>query len=284
MTKELKPPILIQPIPAQVINEGAVYTLNLNDFIESPDAASGVVRFFADLTDGRALPQGVICTSDGMVSGIPAKGTQGSYDVTVVAENDSGLPFTAQFQFTIKQRIEMEKIDRYFTDLKGKVWEALEEGLPPPDLTELLKRPITHDDIYFLIQRFATFKVWDVFNLDPPGEAKLLQIEGVSEHFNVYDRGSYIVGVPKDLFSQERTIEHALQTAKAMAREAYRRSWTVELTGLVKMARACWVELQLLMEKHGKRIEIINYSPTPKDVFLFNTESRAETVFGRKLE
>lgn len=283
MAEELNPPILVKEIPMQVVHEGGILNFNFNEFIESPDAASGVVRFFAELSDGRALPQGVICTTDGLLTGIPANGTQGTYEAMIVAENESGIPFTVQFQLVIKPRMEMEEVNRYFTGLKGQIWEALEEGMAPPELTELLNRPLTHDDIYYLMMRFATLKIWDVFNLEPPTEAKLIEIEGVSPHFNVYDRGSYIVGTPKDLFSYERTLEDALQTAKAMAREAYRRSWTVEMTGLGKMARACWVEFHLLMEKHGKQIEIINYAPTPKDKFLFEAEIKAETVFGRKI-
>ena len=283
MSEELAPPILVKEIPVQVVHEGGLLSLNFNEFIESPDAASGVVRFFAELSDGRALPQGVICTTDGLLSGIPANDTQGTYEVMIVAENESGIPSTAQFQLVIKPRIEMEEVNRYYTNLKNQVWGALEEGLPPPELAQLLNRPLTHDDIYYLMMRFATLKIWDVFNLEPPTAPKLLDIEGVSKHFNVYDRGSYIVGVPKDLFSYERTLEDALQTAKAMAREVYRRSWTVELTGLSKMARASWVEFQLLMEKHGKRIEIINYIPTSKDKFLFEYEIKVETVFGRKI-
>lgn len=282
MADELKPPMLKTEIPAQVVNEGASFTFNLNDFIQSPDAASGKVHFFAELADGESLPAGLICTTEGLVTGIPADKTQGSYNVVIMTENDSGIPFTTSFAFTIKERIKIDSINQHFTDLKAKLWQALGEGLPLPDLSELMDRPLTHDDIYYLLKRFATLKIWDVYNLDPPSEPKLLALEGVSKHYHVYDRGCYVVGVPKDLFSYERTMEDALLTAKAMADEVYKRAWTVEFTGFGKMARACWVELQILGVKHDKPIEIIHYNPTPKDIMLFEAESKATTVFGRK--
>ncbi len=282
MADELKSPVLTTEIPAQIVNEGASYTLQLKNFIESPDEASGKVRFFAELVDGQSLPEGLICTPEGLVSGIPADETRGVYHIVVMAENDSGIPFTASFDLTIKERIKIEDENQHYTELKAKVWEALGEGLPLPDLTELLNRPLTHDDIYYLLKRFATLKIWDVYNLDSPSEPKLLNLEGVSKHYYVYDRGCYIIGVPKDLFTYERTIEDALMTAKAMAGEVYKRGWTVEFTGFGKMARACWVELQILGDKHDKAIEIIHYTPTSKDISLYEAESKAETVFGRK--
>jgi hypothetical protein len=282
MADELKPPALKTDIPAQIVNEGASFTFRLSDFIQSPDEASGKVRFFAELSDGNALPEGLICTPEGLVSGIPADATQGAYHVVVMAENDSGIPLTASFDLTIKERIKIDDVNQHFTELKAKVWEALGEGMPLPDLSELLNRPLTHDDIYYLLKRFATLKIWDVYNLDPPSEPKLLTIPGVSKHYNVYDRGCYIIGVPKDLFTYERTMEDALLTAKAMAGEVFNRGWTIEFTGFGKMARACWVELQILGDKHEKPIEIIHYNPTPKDMRLYEAESKAEAVFGIK--
>lgn len=282
MADELKPPVLKAPIPLQITHEGGNYRLNLPDYIQSPNEISGKVQFYAELSDGNALPSGLICLPDGVLSGIPAKDTQGSHIVVIKAENESGQTFTTEFSLTIKDKPEIEDINQHFTELKAKVWEALGEGLPLPDLTELLNRPLTHDDIYYLLRRFATLKIWDVYNLDPPSEPKLLELEGISKHYHVYDRGCYLVGVPKDLFDYERTLEDALMTAKAMANEVFKRGWTVEFTGFGKMARACWVELQLLGDKSDRSIEIIHYTPTSKDMRLYEAESKAEMVFGRK--
>lgn len=268
------PPILIKPIPPQVVNEGAAWgPINLNEFIQSPNPEDGVVHFLAELINGASLPNGLICTDNGTLSGIPAANTQGTYDVLIVAENDSGLPFTTQFQLTIKERIAIETVD-IVGNLKSRVWEALGKDLPIPDIGDIFNRPITAIEIYYLLQRWATITVWDVYNLDAPGEKILLELKDSSEHYNVYDRGSCIIGAPKDLYSHKRTLADALQTSRAIAREVYKRGWAIEFAGFDKMVRAAWVELQLLGEQFGKPIDIYHFEPSADDLKVFSAQSR----------
>ncbi len=265
-----QPPVLIKAIPPQVVNEGAsLGPLNLNDFIQSPDAESGAVQFVAELSDGKSLTKGLICTSNGTLSGIAAPGTQGVYEVVISANNASGTPLTAKLTLTIKERIRIDEGYQYFTDLKSRVWEALGQDLPLPEIGNWVDRPLTIVEIYYLMQRFATLTIWDVYNLETPSDKTILQLEGASPHYQIYDRGSCLVGAPKDLFSYERTLEDALHTARVMAREVYKRGWTVELAGFNKMARASWVEIQLLGSAHGKPLEILHYEPTEADQKLY---------------
>ncbi|MHB1948397.1 MAG: Ig domain-containing protein [Gammaproteobacteria bacterium] len=269
-----KPPVLVKPIPPQIVNEGAAFgPFNLKEYIESPDADSGTIRFMAELTTGAPLPKGLICTSEGIVSGIPAQGTMGTYDVLAVAENLSGIPFTAEFKLTIKERLTLETKE-FLGDIKSRIWEALGKDLPIPEMGELLNRPVTAIEIYYLLQRWATLTIWDVYNLDSPGEKKLLTLEGCSSHYNIYDRGSCIIGAPKDLYSNERTLEDALQTSRAMAREVYNRGWVIEFAGFDKMVRAAWVELRHLSDKFGKEIEILHYVPTTDDLRIYTVQSQ----------
>lgn len=269
VAEEPQAPILVIPIPDQIVNEGANFgPFNLNEYIESPDAVSGTMRFFAELSDGRALPQGLICTSDGWVSGIPANGTEGVYEIVVVAENASGIPLSVSFQLIIKERIKMGHISE-FTQLKSKIWEALEQGLPTPEITELINHPITKDDINYLVERMAPFIIWDVFNLDPPHVKQLLNFENLNKHYNIYDCGSCLVGAPKELFSHERTMEDAYQMARVMAREVYKRGWTVEFSGIEKVKRVAWVELSHLSEEFGKKVTIISHTATQRDIQLY---------------
>lgn len=271
---EPEQPILVKPISPQIINEGAAYgPFNLNDYIQSTNKEGGVIRFQAEIKDGRSLPQGLICTESGYLSGIPAAGTQGEYTIVIVAENESHIPFTTEFQFTIKERIAMETADLY-SELKSRVWEALGKDLPIPDIGELLERPITAVEVYYLLQRYATLTIWDVYNLDPPSEKQLIQVEGISKHYNIYDRGSCFVAAPKDLFSHERTLEDALQTSRALAREIYNRGWVIEFAGFDKMVRAAWIELQLLGDKHGKQLEILHYTPSEEDLRIYAVRSQ----------
>jgi hypothetical protein len=82
------------------------------------------------------------------------------------------------------------------------------------------------------------------------------------------------VGAPVDLFSYERTLEDALQTARVMSQEVYRRGWTVELTGFNKMVRAAWVEIQVLVSTKGKPLEVLHYEPTEMDQKLCQAEEK----------
>jgi hypothetical protein len=276
-------PILLKPIPPQIVNEGASFgPLNLNDFIGLPDMASGQLRFQAELADGASLPKGLMCTQDGMIGGIPAARTAGSYDLVVTASHDSATPFAAQFALTIKASLVTESTD-IFGNFKTQVWEALMKNLPVPDVGDILNRPISAVELFYLLQRFAVLTIWDVYNLEMPADKKILTLEGMSPHYHIYDRGSCLVGAPKDLFSHERTLEDALQTARVMSREVYKRNWTIELSGFNKMIRASWVELQLLGDKNGRHLDILRYDPTSDDMRIYTEKAKTLGASGMGL-
>ena len=256
-------PALVKPVPAQIVNEQAAYgPFDLNEFVQSPE--DDLAQFSAELANGQPLPKGLICTGDGILTGIPYKGTQGHYEFVVTAKNQVGS-LQIKFDFTIKTSL-TQPSDTYFDQLKAK---AEGENIPTPELDDLLNRPVTILDVYYLLERWATLKVWDAFNLDPPGPLKPLKLAGASPHYNIYDRGSCIVAIPRDLFSHERTLVDGIRTAQAVAREVYRRSWTVELVGFDKLTRATWVELQHLGVRFGKQLEIVNYQPTSDDLKVY---------------
>ncbi|EKD74334.1 MAG: hypothetical protein ACD_45C00004G0024 [uncultured bacterium] len=277
MADESKTLTLKTPIPSQVVNEGAKFgPLHLTEFIQTAESG-GRAYFRAELQDGRALPQGLICTSEGIIDGIAGVNTQGTYKIIVTVVNDDADELQTEFDFTIKSRIAVED-SQIFKKLKAEVWEALGKNLPLPEMKDMLDRPITAVEIYYLLQRFATFTIWDVYNLDSPTERQLLTLSGASPHYHVYDRGCCLIGSPKDLFSHERTLEDALQTARAIAREVYQRGWVVELAGFDKMVRAAWVEIQHLGEKHSKPLEILHYTPSSEDVKIYTVESASKKL------
>lgn len=263
-------PVVKKQIPNQVINERASYgPFNLKDFIHAPDGSKVIFR--AELVSGEALPKGLICTADGILTGIPAKNTQGNHEIIVTGENEAGS-IQSKFVFTIKPSL-FENNDVYFEKLKTQVWEALENNLPIPELGALLDRPITPIEINYILERWAIIIVWDAFNLDPPGEKRPLFLEGASDKYNVYDRGSCIVAAPKDLFSYDRTLLDSLQTAKAVAQEVFKRNWTIEMAGYFKLTRVAWIEIQHLNDQYGKHLEVINYTPTPNEVSLYTSQA-----------
>lgn len=264
-------PQLINPIPAQIVNELASYgPFDLKNFIQSPDG-NAEPTFSAELSNGQALPKGMILTGDGLLTGIPGKDTHGTHDIVVTATNDAGT-MKASFAFTIQPSFSNKEAD-YIDKLKAQVWEALQSNSPMPELGGLLDLPITKLDIYYILERWGTLTIWDAFNLDPPSEKKLLTLKSASEHYHIYDRGSSLIMAPVDLFSMERTLNDGVATAKALAIEIYKRGWTIEMAGLDKWTHTAWLEFQQLGDKHGKRIEIINYTPTPEELRAYMAQS-----------
>jgi hypothetical protein len=271
-------PTVVKPIPAQVVNEGAAYgPFNLHDFIQNSDGDSAELRFRCELVGGQALPKGMICTSDGIISGIPAKGTQGNYEILLTVENQAG---SAQVKFilTIKPTLATTAGTERGDQIKSQIWEALGHDLPIPELGGLYNQAILPSDVYYLLERWAVLTIWDAFNLDHAGEKHVLQLEGASTHYDVYDRGSCLVANPKNLYSHERTLEDALQTARAMGREVYKRRWTIEFAGFEKMVRAAWVEIQHQGNLHGSKLEILHFNPTDKELHIYNQEARKIAV------
>lgn len=266
--------IVVRPISRQVVNEGAAFgPFDLKDYIKTETDSPIPIQFVAGLANGDALPRGMICTSNGIVSGIPAAGTKGNYEIVVTASTDPETTLTVTFNLLIKSRIALESHE-LLDSLKARVWEAVGKDLPIPDIGDLINRPITAVEIYYLLERFATLTIWDVYNLDMPSDKVLINIDGVSEHYYVYDRGSCLVATPKDLFSHERTTEDALMTARAMAGEAFKRGWVIEFAGFNKMVRAAWVELQLLADKFGREVEVLHYVPTADDLKVYANRAK----------
>lgn len=263
-------PALVKPIPQQGVNERAAFgPLDLAEYIQAGD---GEIHFQAGLANGLGLPKGLICLDNGIVTGLPAKGTHGQYDVHITAFNNEGK-LEEKFSLTIMPANIDKNTQEYLDDLKQQIWKALDQNLPIPDASDLLDRGVTPLDVYYLLERWGTLKIYNVYDLSAPGDKNLLTLEGVSEHYNVYDRGCVLVAAPKDLYSHERTLADGIRTVQAMAKEVYRRGWTVELIGFDKLSRAAWLELQHLGELHNKPVDIMNYDPSSADVRLYHWQA-----------
>lgn len=266
-------PILIKPIPNQGVNERASFgPFDLTEFIQAPDGSD--IMFTAELASGAGLPKGLICTNGGNVTGIPAKGTNGNHEVIIHASNAGGT-LEAAFMLSIQPSLAEKNTQQYTDELKQQIWLALEHNMPAPELADLLERAVTPLDVYYLLERWATLTIYDAFNLTAPGEKQLLILEGASDHFLTYDRGSCLVACPRELFSEERTLADGIATAQALTREAFNRGWTVELVGFEKLTRAAWVEAQHLSDKFQRKMEVINFEPTTTDMKLYQEQVRA---------
>lgn len=269
-------PVIIKQIPNQGVNERAAFgPFDLKEYIQVPEGSE--LFFSAELADGSMLPRGMICTMDGIVTGIPAKDTQGNYEIVIEAENEEGS-VQAKFVLAIMPAIVNKNSQAYIDDLKNQIWLALENNQQAPELADLIDRAITPLDVYYLLERWGTLTIYDAFNLEPPGEKKLIVLEGASPHYLTYDRGSCLVAVPKELFSHERTLADGIATCAALAREAYKRNWTVELVGFEKYTRAAWIEIQHQSQKNNRKMEVLNYEPTTNDMKLQYMQAQAKSM------
>jgi hypothetical protein len=274
-------PSMINPIPDQVVNELASYgPFDLKNFIR-PAEGGPALRYSAALKDHRPLPTGMILTGDGILTGIPAKGTQGIYEVVVTA-GEGPDAITAGFIFTVKPSLE-NKEAAYLDKLKSQIWEALDQRLPLPD-SGAFELPITELDIYYLLERWGTLTIWDAFNLDPPSQKIALNLPGASPHYHVFDRGSSVIMAPVDLFSYERGIQDGVVTARALAQEIYKRGWTIEMAGLDKWIRTAWIEFQQLGDQYGKHLEIINYIPSAEEINAYSARALSMSMLKKSPE
>jgi hypothetical protein len=266
MSDQPAAPVQIKPVPQFVTHVGGVLgPIDLKPLIQSPTK----LRFSAMQADGSAFPEGLICTGNGLITGIAGAKTEGSYDIIITVENGAEDSLIIQSKLIVKERLSVED-PFFFNDLKSQIWQALGENLPVPEMSDFINRPITAVEIYYLLQRYSVLTIWDVYNLEQPGDKIALNLEGINPHYHVYDRGSCLVAAPKDLFSHERTMADALDVSRALAKEVYKRGWTIEFAGFNKMVRAAWVELQNLGDKHGKKLEILHYIVSPEDMRVYS--------------
>jgi hypothetical protein len=123
---EPQSPKLLKAIPNVVANVGAPFgPVDLKEYIKNQDQESGLVRFFAELTETEsALPGGIICTMDGLLGGIPKQASVGVHRITIIAENDSPDPLLIEIQLTVFEKLSADQTE-FLTNLKSKVWDAL---------------------------------------------------------------------------------------------------------------------------------------------------------------
>lgn len=273
--------------------------IDLKTFVVNPTNHS--LRITSESVMGGDLPAGLVCSPEGVLSGIPARGTASEIpnDILVFVECEGALPLTFDIYLTIypaenlsvilpeNEATAMFKADaermkeEYGIDL-GQLenfWGLFSDDLSHPDLKEFLTRKIKPADIYYLLGRFATLTIWNADDVSPADEGQMIQLKEASPHFFVYDFKVALIATPKDLYEASRTLEDALQTARAMVLEVQRRKWNVQLAGYDKMVTAAWVEANRLNDlKQGHAIKVEYYSPTPTDQHILQYSLGKQTA------
>ena len=273
---DIEQPKLLEEFLEFSLQAGSEITsIDLKKSIDNPSNIS--LKFSAELSLGGPMPENLTCSEDGVISGILARNTAAllPHSVSVVAEGEAIEPLAFDIYLYIvaaegaeaEEAEELQPAELEF-DLEqfDQYWKAFNDKLDLPDLEELLTRQITKRDIYYFINKFATLTVWNADDYRPADVGELISIQGESEHFMVYNFDVALVATPKDLYSTSRTMGDALQTARSMVQEAYKRKWNVELAGLDKMVSAGWVEAEWLNKNKAEyKMAVKNFIPSEND-------------------
>ena len=218
-------------------------------------------EFYLDIANGDDLPEGISLGNDGVLRGSPRMGaTIGSPYKIVVDVNDEA------YQQPIDLHVGAQLRPEDIANRQGQIWRAFHDSDElPMDFVEFVERPISKLDVYHLVERFASFTIWNADDRSIAGEGRQIRIRESNDKFLIYDFEVCIVATPKDLFAGDRTLGDAVDTGRAMVREAHRRRWHVEFGGFDKMATQAWHEVQKLNNRSRHKMEIKNYTPTGVD-------------------
>ena len=303
MSKSTKPAIVTKAIPLIRANEASRLSFDFKDFFSNPKGVEEKLSFKAWARAGEVFPRGLNVTEDGVLKGVPARGAAKTdcYYFYLQASNGVCEPFSTEIQLLIlpakaddasdEEVEELGFVNQEFRELleevvannlkqeiinneKNQAWQDIASDLEVDQLESLLNRPITKADVYYLLERFAHFTLWNADDVSEPEGLEIVTLTGSSEKFTVYDRGSCLTTAPKSLFDHSRTLTDAINTAKSMAQEVTRRGWNVEFGGLDKMVSAAWVELNTAKEKLGHKVTIQHYQPSQQDHDLL-TQARS---------
>ena len=212
---------LKQTIPLLQVNEDSELTpIDLNTYIDNPDNVQ--LRFNATLTDGQSLPDNITVNEEGVLSGDAEAKTakESPYNVTVIAQCEGVEPLFFDIQLKINSSLNPDEEKEEGVNLENKknefadYWEKFAKKLELPDLDALLSRKVSASEVYYLLGRFATLVIWNSDDLTPANEGKLIEIEGSSDHYSVYDFDIALVASPKELYNGDRCLNDSLLTAK----------------------------------------------------------------------
>ncbi|OGT30883.1 MAG: hypothetical protein A3E87_07840 [Gammaproteobacteria bacterium RIFCSPHIGHO2_12_FULL_35_23] len=249
--------IIAEVKPIKVNEDSPIQPLELNSYLENP--TNQPLKFSATLATGESLPTWLSFSEAGVLAGKPPVGAARPlpYLIKVLA-----ITPDKKLELNFEIRVYKPKTAEEIAKSRQEAWQALaKQGVLPESIQEIIERPVTSADIYYLLSRFASFTVWNAEDMRLAVNGKLIQVAGASDKFNIYDFEVCLVITPKDLYSHDRGLGDALKTARAATQEVYRRKWHIELGGFDKMADAAWYEAYDLNKRGEHQMEIRNYEP-----------------------
>lgn len=207
-----------------------------------------------------ALPAGLELTSEGFLRGIPSSVllTGSPHKIKILASENRG----DNVEFTVELYVFPPLTPDDIRNRQTKIWDDLSKfGEIQQLLPELLSRPVSKEEIAYLLQRFAYFIVWNADDLRLADNGQAVEIEGLNEHYLAYNFDVCLLVTPKSLYDGNRVILHGDEAARSLIQEAHRRKWQVEFGGHPRMARIAWFEAQRLNEGSEFQMQVKNYTP-----------------------
>ena len=108
---DIKPPVLIAPLPDITLNVGADLHVNLQQYIGSATEESGVIRFMITLDNGDPLPAGLTCSPAGEFTGHITEDLLLSqpYHLLIIAKNTADVPFITYCDLIVLEAVAPEE-------------------------------------------------------------------------------------------------------------------------------------------------------------------------------
>lgn len=257
-------------VPTIFAQEGStIESVDLKKFVAAEDNIAAI-QYSLDALESSPLPSGIQFSSSGIISGTLESNTAKfkPYECIFIAKTSKTDYVKIPVTFIVYKRTilsaDKEKKLLEIYEAFDNFWKISDAELPLPDIGSILEREVTTQDIYYLLGRFATLIVWNADDLSSPQNGKLITIEGMSDKFSVYDFGSALVTIPKQLFTSQRGLRDTIIAAQAVAQEVHKRRWNIDIAGYDKMVSATWVEIQKLNKKTPEfQIKVPNYDEAP---------------------
>lgn len=181
---DIKPPVLVEPIPDITLNAGADIHIDLRDHIHSPNDESGAIRFVVTLDDGEPLPEGISCSPEGLISGQAPKSAIRAepYHLLLIAKNQADIPLITYSDLIIIEAIAPveDEQENLSSDAEDKnIFGEEEEVLPGDEFDELLDEEL---------EEAATEVMDEIRSFDPErlesGQFQELYIEYMLRRFS----------------------------------------------------------------------------------------------------
>ena len=253
---DIKPPVLVEPIPDIKLNAGADIHIDLREHIHSPNEESGDIRFVVTLDDGEPLPEGMSCSSEGVLSGNVSDDAirPEAYHLLLIAKNRADIPLITYSDLTILEAIAPveEEQENTSNDAEDQNIFGEEEAMLPGDAFEELIDEDLNDAatdamdeirafeperlesgefqeryIEYMLRRFSSLQIYNAeFEGDMDLGAPLVETSGTG--WPIHHDGEFAMSTSNPHAYGETYVNRGafVETVREMVGKAVEKGWT----------------------------------------------------------